>query len=182
MPPTKVAKKAARKAPGHDPHQAGKDTRRAYEHLGRIQALLSLQDSATTDRVQQLVPLAQKALQAGQAKEAADLLRAAEHLSFGSLRLADPPDETIAQHLAAAIHDEIEHQQKKAEEHGEAKSGSTAIQAIYRFMANSASKALTSKRYRAALELARGAEALTHLHSLVPLALPARPAAKELSR
>ena len=176
MPP----KKAAKKAPGHDPNKAGKDTRRAYEHLGRVQVLLSLQDAATAERVQQLLPLAQGALHAGQPKQAADLLRAAEHLSFGSLRLADAPDETLSRELAAAIHDEIDHQQKKAEEHGEAKSSPAVIRSIYQFMADASSKAMASKRYRAALEFSRGAEALTHLEHLAPLALPSNLATKRL--
>ncbi len=186
MPPAKAAKKTAKKAAkknlGHDPNKAGKDARRAYEHLGRVQALLSLQDSATADRVQQLIPQAQGALKAGQPKEAADLLRAAEHLSFGSLRLADSPDETISRELAAVLQDEIAHQQGRAEEHGEAKSSAAVIRAIYRFMADSATEALATKRYRAALEFARGAEALTHLNHLSALALSPGPAAKRLSK
>ena len=181
MPPIKVAKKAAKKAPGHDPHKMQKDARRAYEHLGRVQALLRLQDAATTDRVQQLIPLAQGALLAGQAKQAADLLRAAEHLSFGALRAADSPDKSISEDLATAIHEEIEHQQDKAEEHGGAEESTAAIRTLYRFMADAASKALTAERYRAALEFARGAEALTHLDDLAPAALPSGGATKRLS-
>lgn len=186
MPPTKVAKnvakKAARKSPGHDTHRAPKDTRRAYEHLGRVQSLLGLQDPAARDQVQQLTALAQRALQAGQPREAADLLRAAEHLAFGSLRLADLPDETIAEDLVAAIDDEIEHHRAKAKEHGEAATSAAEVTSLYRFMADSASQALASKRYRAALEFSRGAEALTHLDARPLPALAPGTAAKRLDR
>ena len=180
-PEKPAAKKAAKNDPGNDPNKARKDTRRAYEHLGRVQTLLQLLDGEDAARVQQLLPLAQGALQAGQPKESADLLRCAEHLSFGSLRLSEGPDETVSADLKAAVEDEIDHQQQKSQEHGEAEKSPEAIQSLYRYLSQNSEKALKGKRYRAALEFARGAEALSHLDHLSTHALPSGGAAKKLS-
>jgi hypothetical protein len=70
MPPKKAAKKAAKKAPGqHDPHNAGKDARRTFEHLGRVQALSSL-ISDESDSLNFLMKTADAAYQAHSTRNA----------------------------------------------------------------------------------------------------------------
>lgn len=158
----KSAKKAAaKKSAAKKSAGPSNDTRRAYEHLGRVQALASVA-GASPDSARTLAGYAEQALRAGQAKDAAELLRAAEHHLFGSLALTQPPDESLSEGLLESVREEYEHQVDKAGEHGAAADAPPAVCAIYRLMLKDASAALKSKRFRAALELARGAEALTH--------------------
>ena len=82
-PPKKAAKKSA--AHHHDkPHQTN-DLRRAYEHMGRLEVLRKSLEASTADAVGVLAKLAQNEIGAGHNKDAADLLRASEHLSFAVL-------------------------------------------------------------------------------------------------
>jgi hypothetical protein len=166
----KAAKKAAKKAPAKHAakhaakksaaHHTGKDTRRAYEHFGRVQAL-----AVTTSHhedAQVLIDHAQRALAASQPKDAAELLRAAEHILFGTLQESAPADTSISPELLAAIREDYEHMLQKAEDHGSCADAPRAVLSIFRSLQKRASAAIKSNRYRAALELARGAEALTH--------------------
>ncbi|SEC09826.1 hypothetical protein [Terriglobus roseus] len=167
----KSAKKAAKKAPAKHAakHAAkksahgnpGKDTRRAYEHLGRIQSLAAALPGGTED-AQTLATHAQNAMRAEQAKDAAELLRASEHNLFAILQNTQPADESVAASLLSALHEEVEHLLQRAEDHGACAEAPRAIQTIYRSMSRAAVVALKAKRYRAAMEFARGAEALTH--------------------
>lgn len=84
----KAAKKAPKKGPKHHEEHGGRDLRRAYEHLGRLHALQGLLASEVAGQVKGLTGLAESRLQADDAKSAADLLRAGEHLAFGSLASA----------------------------------------------------------------------------------------------
>jgi hypothetical protein len=162
----KSAKKAAKKAAGKKSAakksaNPGRDTLRAYEHLGRVQALAAV-SGADSGTAQILSGFAEQALRAGDAKDAAELLRAAEHHLFGSLALAQPADESLSAALLESVRDEYEHQMDKAKDHGSAADAPPAVRAIYQRMLKDAASALKAKRFRAALELARGAEALTH--------------------
>jgi hypothetical protein len=119
MPVKKAAKKAPKKAAKkgakhhHDKRHAGKDLRRAYEHLGRVQALESIVPATVSTQIATLTALAQKSLHASEQKSAADLLRAAEHLAFGSL--ASPAKATrLGDALEEAINAEYEHLMDKA--------------------------------------------------------------------
>ena len=169
--PAKAAKKSAKKAPAKHAakHAAkksanknsGKDTRRAYEHMGRIQALAAALAGGTED-ARALATHAQNALRANQPKDAAELLRAAEHNLFALLQDTQPADDSVAGSLIAALREEVQHLQQRAEEHGACADAPRAIQAIYRSMSRSAAAAREARRYRAAMEFARGAEALTH--------------------
>ena len=92
MPPPKKAakkapKKAAKKTAGHhhDKHHQANDLRRAYEHMGRVAVLRQTSKSSATDAVAELTASAQRAIKDGHSKDAADLLRASEHLSFAVL-------------------------------------------------------------------------------------------------
>ena len=167
----KSAKKAAKKAPAKHAAKhaakksahgnAGQDTRRAYEHLGRIQALAAAVPSGTED-ARTLATHAQNALRANQPRDAAELLRAAEHNLFAILQDTQPADDSVAASLLASLTAEIQHLQQRAEDHGACADAPRAIQTIYRSMSRGATAALKAGRYRAAMEFARGAEALTH--------------------
>ncbi len=155
----KVAKKAAKKTPGQ---KLAQDTRRCYEHFGRVSTLLRLVPEK--EIVSKLVSLAQELMRLGATKEAADALRAAEHLSFGSLALQGRPDsisDLLLEALQTEYRDLLDRAKQRAEEH-ELTGPAARLFSTMRKMAVGAFKA---ERYRAASELARGAEALTHIHT-----------------
>lgn len=156
-------KKAAKKAPAKHAGKSGKDVRRAYEHLGRVGVLVTLLDSEQSKSVQTLARQAELSLQAGDAQSSADLLRAAEHFAFGTLALGAAPDESLAEKTLSTVQEEYEHLRLRFEEHGGAAEASRAVAAIAKRMSKSAATAIKSKLYRAALEMARGAEALAHV-------------------
>lgn len=172
MPVKKAAKKAPKKAAKkgakhhHDKRHAGKDLRRAYEHLGRVQALESIVPATVSTQIATLTALAQKSLHASEQKSAADLLRAAEHLAFGSL--ASPAKATrLGDALEEAINAEYEHLMDKANEHWERQVDDrpAGVEELYDTMLEAASAAYGSSAYRRALEFARGAEAQAHVHN-----------------
>jgi hypothetical protein len=160
-------KKAAKKAPKHhkdEKHGVGKDLRRAYEHLGRLGALQELLPATVVSRLSTLSALAEASLLAGEAKSAADLLRAGEHLAFGTLA-SKAKEQRLSEALVDAIHADYEHMLDKAEEHRE-RHGDDApaeVSSLYDTMLEAASEAFNKGAYRRALEFARGAEALAHV-------------------
>ena len=163
----KVAKKAAKKAPGQ---KLGQEMRRCYEHFGRVSTLL--RQVPDRDNISKLVALSQELLRLGSAKEAADALRAAEHLSFGSLAMqgrADQISELLLEALQSEYRDLLERAKFRAEE--QELSGPAAR--LFSTLRRMAVQAFKSERYRAASELARGAEALTHIHTEITGRLPA---------
>ena len=173
-------KKAAKKAPKksakhahHDDHSA-KDLRRAYEHLGRVEILHRSLKPDGDEKVKTLTNLAQQQLQAGHAKDAADLLRCAEHLSFANLG-SQKDDKDFNRDLEAAVTREFEHLMKKAEEHwGHQEDHPAAVEDLFVKMTDGAQVAFDRRSCRQALELARGAEALAHvkLHESKKIAAP----------
>ena len=172
-PPKKAAKKAAAKHA--DPkHHETKDLRRAYEHLGRVEILQRASGQNDKD-VTTLAALAQKELKAGHAKDAADLLRAAEHLSFAALGATASKATGLSPKLEEGIKNEFEHLCDKAEEHWEHEDEADRhreVVSLYRSSLDAAKKAHQHGSYRQALELARGAEALAHVKKHVPDELP----------
>ena len=180
MAPSKTTKKAAKKhlAPDdkkprhrdkkHDDkkHKESKDLRRAYEHLGRLSALGKTLTARTVAQIKTLTDLAQRSLLAEDPRSAADLLRAAEHLAFGSLaqtaratRLSDV--------LESALNLELDHLTEKASEHWKKHESErpAEISDIYEFMRAIAETSRVKGAYRRALEFARGAEALAHVRA-----------------
>src|ERR1700761_3304891 len=104
MAPKKAAKKAAKKSAkkavgGHD-HRAANDARRTFEHLGQVQALATLA-SDEQETIRLLTSTADAAFQAESYREAADILRAAEHLSFAAIVAVNMP--VISQDMRTAI-------------------------------------------------------------------------------
>ncbi len=171
MAPKKAAKKSAKKAVKKTPgSRLGQDTRRCYEHFGRVSTLLRLLPEKET--VSRLVALGQELLRVGSTKEAADALRAAEHLSFGSLALqrrADQVSDLLLEALQTEYKDLLERAKQRAQDHE--LTGPAAR--LFSTMRKMAVEAFKAERYRAASELARGAEALTHIHTEITVRLGA---------
>ena len=167
MPPIKhAAKHAAKQAKKHTPEQEGrKDLRRAYEHLGRVEAIRNLAGDASPDSVRTLVELAKQYLQSELPKEGADLLRAAEHFSFASLPSNAKADTHVDPKLMEAVQEEFDKLSTKAEEHWAEHEGRSAeLTRLFEQTSEQAKAAFDKRKYRQALELARGAEALAHVH------------------
>lgn len=167
----KVAKKAANRPTSHD-------LRRAYEHLGRIEALQSGLPQAAARTVSELAALAQKELAVHEGKNAADLLRAAEHLSFAAL--AADSTSRVSPELQAAIVAEFDDLIRRAKDRAArpAEPLHAAVTALYKETLQMAQASFAAGSYRRALETARAAEALTHVERKGPARLPgpARPA------
>lgn len=149
-------KAPAKAAPKHDD---GKDLRRAHEHQSRVEALRSAVGKHTTD-IDTLTKLGEQELSDSHYKDAADLFRAAEHLSFGFLVSSKPaahPDEKLAKSSQA----EFESKLDKADEHWE---DNEALAGIYKKVLADAKQAFEEGAHFKALELVRAAEALAHVH------------------
>lgn len=164
MPPHKAAKKAAQKAAHdlHKKHHHTKDLRRAYEHLGRVE-ILGLMQSGSCEEVISLVNLAQDEMENGGSRNAADLLRAAEHLSFAALLDRAGSNTQVYGVLMPAISDELDRLADKAQEHWQSDDADEGIAQIYRDSLTRAGAARNQGLFRQALELVRAAEALAHV-------------------
>jgi hypothetical protein len=160
MPPKKAAKKSAKHQ--DDKHHHAKDLRRAYEHLGRVEILRHVL-SASGDDIATLVDLAQREVANGAAKNAADLLRAAEHLGFAAILNRPSGKAEVFGGLMSAIRDEFDRLQEKAQDHWEADGADPAVGKIFKDSLKKAAMAREQGAYRQALELVRGAEALAHV-------------------
>ena len=164
----KVTKKSARLRPPHD-------LRRAYEHLGRIDILEGALVGAHFRHVSALTALAQQQLTSGRRRNAADLLRAAEHICFAALAPehagANP---LVSAELKAAIAEELDQLTSSAEDRwSNAGSPHPTIAVIYRTTLDESRNYFANRVYRPALELARAAEALARLAKRIPANLPA---------
>jgi hypothetical protein len=171
--PKKTPKKVAKKTAGHhhDKHHQANDLRRAYEHMGRIAALRHSSNSSTTDTVAELTTLAQRAIKSGHSKDAADLLRASEHLSFAVLAGEVSTVVHVSVELEQSITEHFEELTRRAEEHSEGEQSSDVLAGIYQSSRNRAAQAFKARAYHQALEFARAAEALAHVKLHGPLKL-----------
>ncbi len=165
MPVKKAAKKGSAKYALPE-HRDQKELRRAYEHLGRVQLLRpGFQNDLSSD-VNTLRALAETELGHRHLKEAAELLRVAEHLSFAALAGTAPPSNKVSIELKSAVKDEVDHLISRALErwnNGGHAAHPASLVAIFNASVVAAEDALASGSRHRALELARGAEALTHL-------------------
>jgi hypothetical protein len=176
--PKKHAKKHA-KGHGHDhgPHEdnSGKDMRRAYEHLGRVEGLGALAAEKLPPSVPVLMQLAHKNLTLGHARQAADALRAAEHLSFAKLASNAKAETKVDKTLMSAVQKEFDKLTERASDHWEEEEErEPSVTELYLQSRHAAQTAFSKRRYRQALELARAAEALSHLDTVIMGAKPAR--------
>lgn len=165
-PPKKSAKKAAKKAAGHHHHKHHQenDLRRAYEHMGRTAILRQASKSSRMDAVAELTSLAQQAIKDGHSKDAADLLRASEHLGFAVLAGEVSGVVRVSADLKEAITDQFDDLTRRADEHWEEEEAhSQTLTAIYEGSRESATRAFKVRAYYQALEFARAAEALAHV-------------------
>lgn len=185
MPPLKkAAKKAAKKTASHhhDKHHRAKDLRRAYEHMGRVAVLGQNSKSSAKDVITELTALAQQAIKNGHSKDAADLLRAAEHLSFAVLIGEVSGVVHVSAELKESIMEQFDELARRADEHWEKEEEhSSILTGIYQNFRNSAAKALKARTYHQALEFARAAEALAHVkqHGPFKLERPQEPATQK---
>lgn len=158
----KHAKKAAKKHAGHAP---GRDLRRAFEHISRVRILHLGMQAAALAQVDTLARLAQGALLSDDPRSAADLLRAAEHIAFGSLAPLNAID-APSRELTEAAREEYEGLLERGKDHmnHREKPLSPELRGIHKAMLANAAEAYKAGALHRALEFARGAEALTHTH------------------
>jgi len=167
--PKKSAKKGAKKTAGH---HHDNELRRAYEHMGRIAVLRQTSKPSPTDAVSVLTKLAQQAIKDGYSKDAADLLRASEHLSFAVLAGEVSGIVSVSAELKESITEQFDELTRRANEHWEEEAEHSGIlTGIYQSSRNSATKAFKARAYQQALEFARAAEALAHVKQHGPLKL-----------
>lgn len=152
------------------------DPLRAYEQFGRVDILEGGLAGPSFVNVNALANLAQQQLDSGHADNAANLLRAAEHLSFAALAPKDSARLTahIPSSLLAAVAAELERLTQGAEELW-AESGKTnraVIEKVYLTALADARQAFVDGAYRPALQLAHAAEALAHVGDGLPSTIP----------
>ncbi len=166
MPPRKAAKHARTKATKKhaarlDAEGSLKDTLRAYEHLGHVRILVPLLAPEAAVTVKLLGNLSKDSLTLNAPRDAAELLCAAEHYCFGALATKDAADSMVSEPLKRSIEQEYNHLRARADVR--AADLPVPLKVIYEEMSDLASRALSTGVYRAALEMARGLEALSHV-------------------
>ena len=166
-------KQPKHKAKKHDvvepKHKQLKDLRRAYEHLGRAEALLSLLPPAVKTDVTTLIKLGQACLNDGHVKDTAHLLRASEHLAFASAVKAANRKNSVAAAVKHALEDEFAHLARKAAEHWDGgDERHQEVTDLYERTLQAAKLAFAKETYRPAMELIRAAEALAHVEKHGP--------------
>ena len=177
MPKEKAADKSSKSRKDLAEVPASGDILRAYEHLGRIDVLEGgLAGSPFVD-VNVLANLAQQQLDSGHAKNAAILLRAAEHISFAALAPSKSAELTshISGELKSAVAAELDRLLRSAEElwsESEDLSNHAVIATIFAGALEQARNAFACGAYRPALQLARAAEALAQVTEGLPATLP----------
>jgi hypothetical protein len=173
----KAAKKAAKKhAPHHEDHHERKDLLRSFEHMGRIDILDRFADRikapGSNSVTHALANLAQSELHSGRRKQAADLLRGAEHWTFATLAAECSETTQVGAELNSAITEQFEDLLSRATDHWEdGLEPSAMLAAIYDSARKAAVKAFHNAHYFQALEFSRAAEAISHGKSHGPLKL-----------
>ena len=176
MPAKRAADGAAKKAADKLVHPAN-DLRLAYEHLGRIEILEGALAGSPFVDVAALANLAQQQLGAEKTQNAAELLRAAEHLCFATLAPAQVTDSLMNAELKQAITAEFEGVMRRAEEHWvdvDEPASHRVIEDLFARALDQARRAFTRGAFRPALEFARAAEALSEVGEGLPATLPER--------
>ena len=142
-----------------------------------MQALSTVAHNEQED-LRLLTSIALCAFRTQQYKESADLLRATEHLAFASLHAGSV--DTVADDLRQVIRDEFERLIERAQEHSQTDAMPDGVREIYLRSLGAAQSCLQSGSLRAALEFARGAEALAHVRGLDQRSLVSPAAPKQL--
>jgi hypothetical protein len=121
-----------------------------------------------------LANLAQQQLSTGNARNAAYLLRAAEHLCFAALAPKSAVA-SVSNELKSAIDLELKRLNNRANEQwvqAEDAAGRRVITDLYSRSIEEAQRAYRRNAYRPALEFARAAESLSHITDGLPATLP----------
>jgi len=152
------------------------EQRRAYESLGRIEILEGALAGSPFVDVAALANLAQQQLGADNPRNAADLLRCAEHLCFAALAPAHVTDSLMNPELKRAITVEFETLMRRAEEQWQEEEPANrhVIEDLYARALDQARRAFTRGAFRPALEFARAGEALSCIREGLPATLPDR--------
>lgn len=172
MAPKKAPKKAAKKsAPKDRHHEHHKDLRRAYEHLGRLEALRPSLPKTVLTQIVTLTEFSRGSLAQGDAESAAELLRACEHIAFAAL--APSAKDDASGELRDALGQHYEKLREKALDRWEEREQADAdeIKDAYEWSFDAAESAHAKSALRKALEHMRAAEALTHVRSVITLRL-----------
>lgn len=165
-PHEKPHKPGKKHAPHHDDKPGGKHLRRVYEHLGRVEALQSL---ANVEAVSSLVRMSQSGVDRDEARSAADLLRAAEHLSFAAAAARSGAGPALSPDLEKAVRREFRKLLEAAEDHD--LTPDTTLGELLRQTVTDARSSFDTGNFRQALELARAAEALAEIDQKIALRL-----------
>jgi hypothetical protein len=176
MPAKRAANKAAKAAADKLVHPA-EELRRAYEDLGRIEILEGALAGSPFVDVTALANLAQQQLADRRPHNAADLLRAAEHLCFAALAPMQVTDSLMNAELKKAITIEFEGLMRQAEEQWQEQEEATnrrVIEDLFTHALDQARRAFNRGAFRPSLEFARAAEALSHIREGLPATLPNR--------
>ncbi len=153
---------------GHkDGHKEAKDLRRAFEHLGRVDSLAVVLSGGASQVIHALTSLAEVNLKAREFKEAAELVRAAEHFAFAALA-TDHPEE-LSPELKKVVKDHLQELREKAEDHWDGGKGRpNGLMSMYKAAGDGSERAAKRGTYHRALEFARAAEALAHVKGHLP--------------
>ena len=130
--------------------------------MGRIDILRESLDASTKDTIGALINLAKQEIDGGHVKDAADLLRASEHLGFALLAEEKSDTSRISAELQESITEHFDELLRRAEEHWGGEQHSGILVALYESSRKYASKAFKGGAYHRALEFARAAEAIAH--------------------
>jgi hypothetical protein len=150
---------------------------RAFERFGRIDILEGGLAGSPYVNVSALANLAQQQLDSGRAKNAATLLRAAEHFSFAALAPKNSASLTasIPPKLKTAVTAEMDRLTSTAQQlwtESAATANRTVIEKLYTAALEEARQQFDRGAYRPALQLARAAEALARVADGLPATLP----------
>ena len=185
MPPKKSDKHREEK---HRPekhreekHPKSGDLRRAFEHLGRVHLLQPSIEPAHTAEIDGLLALARRELAERHEKNAAELLRAAEHLCFAAIAGEPAEGAKLSTELIAAVREEVDHLASQAAKHRKDEPTETSeVSKICETAKQRAAEALRAGACHRALELSRAVEALAHVKAQAPRKLQAPPPRRAL--
>lgn len=162
-PEANAAKKHPKKQPKKHAgkHEKGKHLRRAYEHLGRVEALQAIPAVQADASIALLLQEAQRAIRNGDSHSAADLLRAAEHLGFATASANPAQLPPLTPELEQALVSEFEKKAGKVTRHAAPTNSPIASLALQSLEA--AHIARGRRSFREAMEFIRAAEALAEI-------------------
>ena len=169
------AKKAERSTAKRPAQNRPDEFRRAYEYLGRIEIIEGALAGAPFVDVTALANLAQQQLSSNNARNAARLLEAAEHLCFAALAPASANDALISRDVKKSIATEFEAVTHRADEQWRDENGPANRELIARLYGETLAEARRTYArglFRPALELARAAEALSEVGEGLPASIP----------